>query len=278
MPVPVVEAEDGGEPLIYNRPQKKKKKPWYKLPVFYLLAIMPVVTLWLGLWQMRRLKWKVALIDELDDKLRRDPLRFPRNIKYVFTTNMFSLSVLNEFEYRQFELHGCYDLSRALFVGPRIREDKRGYQLIVPFRRSSGGPDVLVNIGFVADEHIVGTGMNKRLKQPLPYDGRPVTIVTLLPRVYPPSRFALANEPHNNLWMQLNPAQMAHWLNEQAGLADASIAPEAPKESRTFSFFRQFTRTRAPDAQTPQEAFQQSQPVPVVPVHTGGPPTPHRTA
>ena len=47
----------------------------------YVLAAMPVGTLDLGFWQMRRLKWKVNLIDELDDKLRREPLRLPRNIK-----------------------------------------------------------------------------------------------------------------------------------------------------------------------------------------------------
>jgi len=83
MPVPIVESQDGGEPLIYNRPQRRKGKPWYKSPVLYVLAIVPMFTLWLGFWQLRRLKWKVSLMDELDDKLRRDPLRFPRNIKYV---------------------------------------------------------------------------------------------------------------------------------------------------------------------------------------------------
>lgn len=177
------------------------------------------------------------------------------------------MDVLEEFEFRQFELQGRFDVSRALFVGPRSREGKRGYQLVVPFRRSSGGPDVLVNLGFVSDEHIVGTGMNKCLKHPLPYDGREVTIVTLLPRVYPPSRFALANEPNNNLWMQINPAQMAHWLNEQAGIVDASKAPDAPTESKSFSIFRQLTMARAPEAQTPQEAFQQKQSTHVLPVY-----------
>lgn len=177
------------------------------------------------------------------------------------------MGVLNEFEFRQFELQGRFDVSRALFVGPRGREGKRGFQLVVPFCRSSGGPDVLVNLGFVSDEHIVGTGMDKRLKTPLPYDGREVTIVTLLPRVYPPSRFALANEPHNNLWMQINPAQMAHWLNEQAGIADVNDAPEAPTESKSFSLFRRLTKTRISDPQTPQEAFQQSRSVPVLPVY-----------
>ena len=67
--------------------------------------------------------------------------------------------------------------------------------------------------------------------------------------------------------MHINPAQMAHWLNEQAGMADANDAPEAPTESKSFSLFRQLTKTRAPEAQTPQEAFQQSQSAHVLPVY-----------
>ena len=60
---------------------------------------------------------------------------------------------------------------------------------------------------------------------------------------------------------------MAHWLNEQAGIADVNDAPEAPTESKSFSLFRRLTKTRISDPQTPQEAFQQSRSVPVLPVY-----------
>lgn len=83
MPVRVVESDDGSEPLVYNRPQRPYQRPWYKSPVLYVLATVPFITLWLGFWQLRRLKWKVSLIDELDYKLRQDPIPMPRHIKYV---------------------------------------------------------------------------------------------------------------------------------------------------------------------------------------------------
>jgi surfeit locus 1 family protein len=41
----------------------------------------PIATFALGTWQVKRLKWKVNLIDELNDKLSREPMRLPRRIK-----------------------------------------------------------------------------------------------------------------------------------------------------------------------------------------------------
>jgi len=40
---------------------------------------MPIFTFALGTWQ---LKWKVNLIDELQEKLEREPINLPRQVKY----------------------------------------------------------------------------------------------------------------------------------------------------------------------------------------------------
>ena len=262
LPVAVPEQDLPEQPLIYNRPQRRKPKPWYTSPILYVLAFLQCLAMYLGFWQLRRLKWKVSLIDELEDKLRRDPLPLPRNI---------NMDVLSEFEYRLFQVHGHFDMSRVLFVGPRTREDERGYNVIMPFKRSSGGPDILVNRGFVTNDQIVGTGMNKRLRHPPKDDGKDRAIVVLLPRVYPPSRLALPNEPHNNLWLQIHPSQMAHWLNEQAGIQDAvtSTMPDAPAESTAYRWLRRIaaTASSAPAPSTPEAAFQASQTEPVLPVY-----------
>lgn len=50
-------------------------------PTMVLLGIMPIFTFALGTWQVERLKWKVNLIDELQEKLQRDPLTLPRRVK-----------------------------------------------------------------------------------------------------------------------------------------------------------------------------------------------------
>lgn len=46
-----------------------------------LLGIMPFFTFGLGTWQVERLKWKIDLIDELNEKLEREPMFLPRRIK-----------------------------------------------------------------------------------------------------------------------------------------------------------------------------------------------------
>ena len=46
-----------------------------------LVGCVPIVTFALGTWQVQRLKWKVALIDELEEKLQREPMPLPPHVK-----------------------------------------------------------------------------------------------------------------------------------------------------------------------------------------------------
>ena len=52
-------------------------------PTSILLVFVPIVCGFLGVWQVKRLRWKVALIDEVDRNLHKDPLVLPANIKYA---------------------------------------------------------------------------------------------------------------------------------------------------------------------------------------------------
>lgn len=64
-------------PTIY----KARQEPWLT-PTMVLLGIMPIFTFALGTWQLKRLKWKINLIDELEEKLHSQPLRLPPSIKF----------------------------------------------------------------------------------------------------------------------------------------------------------------------------------------------------
>jgi surfeit locus 1 family protein len=46
-----------------------------------IVGIVPFFTFGLGTWQLKRLKWKIDLIDELEEKLELPPLNFPSKIK-----------------------------------------------------------------------------------------------------------------------------------------------------------------------------------------------------
>ena len=59
-----------------------KKDSWHS-PTILVLGFIPIFTFALGTWQLQRLQWKINLIDELEEKLERDPIRLPRRIKCV---------------------------------------------------------------------------------------------------------------------------------------------------------------------------------------------------
>jgi surfeit locus 1 family protein len=52
-------------------------------PTMLLVGFVPVLCFGLGLWQIQRLQWKVDLIDELQEKLEREPLVLPPRLKYA---------------------------------------------------------------------------------------------------------------------------------------------------------------------------------------------------
>ncbi len=54
---------------------------------------MPIVTFTLGTWQVERLKWKVNLIDELEQKLQREPMSLPGQVKYAHRLLLLILGI-----------------------------------------------------------------------------------------------------------------------------------------------------------------------------------------
>lgn len=50
-------------------------------PITILLAFAPILCGYLGVWQVQRLKWKLALIDEIDHNLTKAPIALPLHVK-----------------------------------------------------------------------------------------------------------------------------------------------------------------------------------------------------
>lgn len=66
-----------------------------------------------------------------------------------------SLDVLPTFEFRLVSVSGYLDHSRAMLLGPRVREGEIGYNLVVPMKRDEGGGEVLVDRGFVSEKSLI---------------------------------------------------------------------------------------------------------------------------
>ncbi|KAN0060577.1 surf-like protein [Thecaphora frezii] len=205
-------------PPDYSRPQSSKSHtPWYRSPTTLVLGFIPVFTFGLGYWQIKRLKWKVSLIEELEDKLRKEPLTLPKNI---------NLDVLPEFDFRLVRLRGKFDHSRTMFLGPRVREGVLGFNVVCPMHRAEGGGMVLVNRGFVSEKNIIGTGAERRLKDEAMPEGE-VEFVALLPRIYPPNTFTPPSEPQTKSWYHADPNEMAEWASAQVGSSALSLDKSA---------------------------------------------------
>jgi len=111
-------------------------------PTILLLGFIPIFTFALGTWQLQRLQWKINLIDELEEKLQRDPILLPKRI---------NVSVIPEFAFRRVLLRGHWDHAHAMLLGPRVRDGTHGYHVITPLVRTDG-TTVLVDRGFIAKD------------------------------------------------------------------------------------------------------------------------------
>ncbi|CAO1614093.1 unnamed protein product [Sympodiomycopsis kandeliae] len=211
---------------------KKDLPPWYKSPTLLLLGFMPLFTFGLGWWQVQRLDWKLGLIEELEYKLKKEPIKLPKNV---------NLDVLPSFEFRLVSLSGYLDHSRTMFLGPRVRDGVMGYNVVVPLMRDGGGGEILVDRGFVSEKSMVVNGDDRKLKEndAIQPSGH-VTLTALLPRISPPNYFTPENQPERNRWFHADPEAMAEYSSsgttKALKLGDSeSISSEQDTDSYTPS-------------------------------------------
>ncbi|TBU63797.1 mitochondrial protein required for respiration [Dichomitus squalens] len=183
---------------------RAKREPWIT-PTMVLVGIIPIFTFALGTWQVQRLKWKVALIDELEEKLQREPMPLP---SYV------NLAALPEFTFRKVILKGRWDTSHVILLGPRVRDGTNGYHVVVPFVRTDGST-VLVDRGFVTKE------LARNAKQALANEQGEVEILGMLRTAQVRNNFTPENHPEKGEWYWADIDAMAAY----AGGQEAGVQP-----------------------------------------------------
>lgn len=67
----------------YSTPHRSRQATNYARarPFIVLLGFMPVFTFALGTWQVKRLQWKLDMIQQLEDKLNQTPVGLPPKIE-----------------------------------------------------------------------------------------------------------------------------------------------------------------------------------------------------
>ncbi|KAF9502419.1 mitochondrial protein required for respiration [Pleurotus eryngii] len=165
--------------------------------------IMPFFTFALGTWQMQRLKWKINLIDELEEKLQLAPLTLPKRI---------NLSVLPEFIWRKVKISGRWDHAHTMLLTLRVREGIHGVHVVTPLIRSDG-TTLIVDRGFISNDHIQDF---LALEDP-----GEVELLGMLRTAQPRNSFTPDNKPDAGEWYWTDVDAMAQY----AGGEEADVQP-----------------------------------------------------
>jgi len=166
-----------------------------------LIGFIPFFTFALGTWQLQRLQWKIALIDELEEKLQLQPLSLPEKI---------NLSVIPEFVYRRVALRGKWDHARSMLLAPRVREGVHGVHVITPLVRDNGST-ILVDRGFISNDVALSSSYQQQQGD--------VEVSGMLRTSPSRNMFTPDNHPEDGIWYWADVDAMAEYAGgEQAGV------------------------------------------------------------
>lgn len=172
--------------------RRKPARPSLWLMVLSLTAIALLIAL--GVWQVERRAWKLALIDRVEQRVHAaaQPVPSPASWPAVTAAND---------EYRHVAVAGRFLHDRETLV-QAVTEEGPGYWVLTPLRRDDGTL-VLVNRGFVPSE---------RRDASTRQDGNPqgpVEISGLLRMTEPKGGFFRTNVPQHNRWYSRDVAAIA---------------------------------------------------------------------
>ncbi|RDB28708.1 Surfeit locus protein 1 [Hypsizygus marmoreus] len=158
-----------------------------------LVGFIPFFTFALGTWQLHRLQWKIALIDELEEKLQLQPLSLPSKI---------NLSVIPDFVFRKVSLRGKWDHAHSMLLVPRVREGMHGAHVVTPLIRENGST-ILVDRGFVSKEFALDSTYQQE-------EGE-VEVLGMLRTSQPRNNFTPNNVPEEGKWYWTDVDAMAEY-------------------------------------------------------------------
>ncbi|WP_342736932.1 SURF1 family protein [Bradyrhizobium sp. B117] len=170
----------------------KAARPSLWLTVLSLAAFVLLIAL--GVWQVERRAWKLALIDRVEQRVHAPAQPIPAPASWPAVT------AAND-EYRHVSLAGRFLHDRETLV-QAVTEEGPGYWVLTPLQRDDG-TQVLVNRGFVPSEQ-----RDASTRQGGNPDGK-VEITGLLRMNEPKGGFLRNNVPQHNRWYSRDVAEIA---------------------------------------------------------------------
>ncbi len=195
-----------------SNPDSRRLRAGTVVPAILLVVIVAILVS-LGNWQMRRLSWKLGLIEKVETRLNADPVDLPGPDQWadIDADAIAYRQVLMSGRYLDGEFHVFTSLSdpKGKYGGP-------GYWVMTPFRTAAGWI-VFVNRGFIPQD------LKEASSRPgsEPPEGEQTLIGTIRQAEPEGTGPSLAAEPEKNIWYRRDPAQLA----AAAGLAAGEVAP-----------------------------------------------------
>ncbi|MGY8666235.1 SURF1 family protein [Bradyrhizobium sp. UFLA05-109] len=175
-----------------TRSRTRAARPSLWLTTLSLLAI--AILIGLGVWQIERLAWKLALIDRVETRVHAAPTMLPPPAAWSAVTAATD-------EYRHVSVAGRLLNDRETLV-KAVTEEGAGFWVLTPLRRDDGRL-VLINRGFVpADKRDPATRADSSAPHTIEIDG-------LLRMTEPKGGFLRDNDPAHDRWYSRDVAAIA---------------------------------------------------------------------
>ncbi len=190
---------------------------WQSLCVGLALALL----MSLGVWQLRRLEWKEALIARVEARTKLAPVELP-------SVGDWRGLAADDYDFRHVQMQGQFDFTGLALVfaqAPPGGGVEPGFLVLTPLRLQSGGV-VLVNRGFVPQSKAAAGGWRSSPQGM-------VTITGLMRAPQARNSFTPADDPGKSQWYTLDPISIAAalklegaapFLVQQDARADTSLA------------------------------------------------------
>jgi len=158
-----------------------------------LCALCVLLFTALGVWQVERRAWKIALIERVNQRVHAPPRPAPGPAAWAALSR-------DSVEYRRVRVRGTYLHDKETLV-QALTELGAGYWVVTPLRTEWGV--VLVNRGFVPPERKVPRTRGDKLS------AEPVLVTGLLRMTEPGGAFLRGNAPADNRWYSRDVAAIA---------------------------------------------------------------------
>ncbi|TCU65091.1 surfeit locus 1 family protein [Bradyrhizobium sp. R2.2-H] len=181
---------------VTNKPGEERSEA-VRAPSLWLTALLLIafaILVALGVWQIERRAWKLALIDRVEQRVHAPAQPVPSPASWP------AISAAND-EYRHVSVSGRFLHDRETLV-QAVTEEGPGYWVLTPLKRSDGTL-VLINRGFVPSERRAAS--TRRGGNP---DGQ-VEITGLIRMTEPKGGFLRDNAPQHNRWYSRDVAAIA---------------------------------------------------------------------